>query len=303
MTKRLEISYPARVDDMIVEDFKLVKDCKVFSGWMNNAKLQHFINNDFQPIVDNDGSFLKFFLSKNGVIYYRRDGRQNHYVQTILEKKGTTETNKYMLEQMGIVFDYPKPITLINYLLSIFIPENGIVLDSFAGSGTTAHAALIMHSCKPSFIEIEMMNYAETSTAKRAKCVICGYQNGNETVLGTGGSFSFYELGEPLMVGEYLNEKVGIDKIREYIYYTETKTNLPQPKPDEPYFLGLLADTAYYFNYEKGSSTTLNHSFLSQIKTKAESYVIYADLCTLSKAELEKYHIVFKKIPRDITRF
>ena len=43
-------------------------------------------------------------------------------------------------------------------------------------------------------------------------------------------------------------------------------------------------------------------SFLETIKTKAQGYVIYADRCILTDEELEKYHITFKKIPRDITR-
>ena len=48
---------------------------------------------------------------------------------------------------------------------------------------------------------------------------------------------------------------------------------------------------------------TLNRAMLKKIKTKAESYVVYADACTLSPEELEKMHITFKKIPRDVTRF
>jgi adenine-specific DNA-methyltransferase len=49
--------------------------------------------------------------------------------------------------------------------------------------------------------------------------------------------------------------------------------------------------------------TTLNHDFLSTIKTKAEQYVIYADNCLLTKEFMTKHHIIFKKIPRDITKF
>ena len=66
--------------------------------------------------------------------------------------------------------------------------------------------------------------------------------------------------------------------------------------------MGTHMNTAYYFNYEKGIITTLNRSFLHKVKTKAEAYVIYANLCTLSQRELEKWHITFKKIPRDISR-
>ncbi len=203
-------------------------------------------------------------------------------------------------------FPYPKPVELVYDIVKRVSKKDSIILDSFAGSGTTAHAVLLQNCIganQKKFILIEMSDYAEDKTAERVKRVIQGYGEGKNHVEGIGGSFGFYELGESLMVDKCLNEEVGVDKIREYIYYTETKTNISQSKPDEPCFMGLFADTAYYFNYEKGSSTTLNHSFLSQIRTKAESYVIYADSCTLSKAELEKYHIVFKKIPRDISRF
>ena len=129
-----------------------------------------------------------------------------------------------------------------------------------------------------------------------------GYGEGKSKVAGTGGNFSYYELGEPLMNGDELNEDVGIDKIREYVYFTETKSRLSSPKKDEPYYLGTHIATAYYFYYDRESITALNREFLHTVKTKADSYVIYADLCTLSDAELEKYHITFKKIPRDITK-
>ena len=48
--------------------------------------------------------------------------------------------------------------------------------------------------------------------------------------------------------------------------------------------------------------TSLNYEFLSTIKKKAESYIIYADRCALSDAELMRFGITFKKIPRDITK-
>lgn len=66
--------------------------------------------------------------------------------------------------------------------------------------------------------------------------------------------------------------------------------------------MGMYMDAAYYFYHEKDRITTLNRDFLHTVKTKAESYVIYADLCTLSQRELEKWHITFKKISRDIRR-
>ena len=134
------------------------------------------------------------------------------------------------------------------------------------------------------------------------KRVIQGYGTGKQAVAGTGGGFSYYELGEPLMIGDNLNEDVGINKIREYVFFTETKCRLPEPRVDEPYYLGEHVNNAYYFYYERDTITTLNREFLHTVKTKADAYVIYADLCIFSDAELEAYHITFKKIPRDITK-
>lgn len=198
-------------------------------------------------------------------------------------------------------FPNPKPIGTISRILTMLNDPDAIVLDSFAGSGTTAHAALAMKQ-QQKFILIEMSDYAETITAERIKRVISGAGDKKKLPKVSGGNFSYYELGEPLMHGDMLNEDVGVEKIREYIYFTETKSRLEEPHADEPYYMGVHVNSAYYFYYERDAVTTLNREFLHTIKTRADAYVIYADLCTLSSAELEKYHITFKKIPRDITK-
>ncbi len=202
-------------------------------------------------------------------------------------------------------FPNPKPVGTIQRILQIATTADDIILDSFAGSGTTAHAVLNMNKADGGhrkFILVEMMDYADSITAERVKRVIRGYGEGKNAVEGTGGNFSFYDLGEPLLHGDVLNENVGVEKIREYVYFTDTKASLPESHPDEPYFMGVHIGSAYYFYYEKQAVTTLNREFLHTVKTEADAYVIYADLCTLSEAELEKYHITFKKIPRDITK-
>ena len=198
-------------------------------------------------------------------------------------------------------FPNPKPIGTIQRILTMLNDPDAIVLDSFAGSGTTAHAALAMER-QQKFILIEMSDYAESITAERVKRVISGVGDKKKVPDIKSGNFSYYELGEPLMLGDVLNESVGVDKIREYVYFTDTKSRLPEAHADEPYYLGLHVNNAYYFYYERETVTTLNREFLHTIKTRADAYVIYADLCTLSEEELERYHITFKKIPRDITK-
>lgn len=204
------------------------------------------------------------------------------------------------------VFDYPKPVRLVQRIVQIATRSDSIILDSFAGSGTTAHAVLNMNKAdggNRKFILVEMEDYAESITAERVRRVIDGYGEGKKAVEGTGGSFSFYDLGEPLLHEDHtLNENVSTDKIRQYIYFTETKTPMGADSAAEPYLLGKHIETAYYFYYQKERLTTLNHEFLATVQTRAESYVMYADLCALSEDELEQYHIIFKKIPRDITR-
>ena len=262
-------------------------------------------------------------MDADGRIYWGQDGnnipapkrylsevKQGRVPQTIweYEEVGHTQDAKKDLKAIfdgEMPFDTPKPYRLIERILQIASDSDSIILDSFAGSGTTAHAVLNMNKADVGhrkFILVEMMDYADSITAERVKRVIKGYGEGKNAVEGTGGNFSFYDLGEPLLHGDVLNENVGVEKIREYVYFTDTKASLPESHPDEPYFMGVHIGSAYYFYYEKQAVTTLNREFLHTVKTKADSYVIYADLCTLSETELEKYHITFKKIPRDITK-
>lgn len=230
-----------------------------------------------------------------------------------LETTGHTRRAKYDLKKIfpevkvTDLFSTPKPSLLIEYILRLATDSDSLILDSFAGSGTTAHAVLNMNKAdggNRKFILVEMMDYAESITAERVKRVINGYGEGKNAVEGTIGNFSFYDLGDTLLLSDgNLNEEVGESKIREYIWYTETKEAMTDVVAEgEPYCLGTSRDTAYYFYYKKDEITTLDYDFLSTVKTKAAGYIIYADLCTISDEELKKWNITFKKIPRDIAK-
>lgn len=275
--------------------------------------------------------------------------------------KGTDQINTIF--ESKTAFTYAKPLDLICEIFGRISSQDDIILDSFGGSGTTAHAVLNLNKIdggQRKFILIEMMDYANSITAERVKRVISGYRADREDVLydeeiteknlangaemleeakeiaknakdqystvkkpkiedghlrvvgiqkskdivaGLGGNFSFYDLGEPLLLGENLNENVGTQKIREYVYYMETKEPIPTQQPmEEPYFMGKCRNTAYYFYYEPGAVTTLDYRFLATVKTPADGYTIYADLCVIPLDDLRKKNITFKKIPRDIVR-
>lgn len=261
------------------------------------------------------GQWPRFFFTKNGKGGIARKtyldnvgGKPPTNYWSHSDAGHTDEAKKALLSIFSgqATFDTPKPARLIEMILKIATDKNSIILDSFAGSGTTAHAVLNMNKADGGhrkFILVEMMDYAETITAERVRRVIDGYGTGKNAVDGTGGDFAFYDLGEVLLLPDgNLNESVGADRIREYVWYMETKTPLRAVDSDNPYYLGESRGTGYYFFYEKEALTTLNFDFLSTITEQAEGYLIYADLCTIPDEELKKYNITFKKIPRDIAR-
>ena len=321
------------------------------------------------------GQWPKFYFTRNG----QGGIRKKTYITNV---DGKLITNLWMYSEVGHTdgakkelkrifegrcpFDTPKPSTLIERILQIATDDDSIVLDAFAGSGTTAHAVLSQnkqdHGSRK-FILIELMDYADSTTAERVKRVITGYAYKgkkeeeiyskkltpknilkaadflaqaemiskmradeyakvskpkiadncikvigtkvyDERMEGIDGDFNFYELGNPLFVDEYtINEEVGEEAIRQYIYYSETRHALNRPQSaDDPYLLDRWEGTAYYFNYDADSLTVLDADVLP-LKEKAEHTIYYADVCYLSDDELKALNITFKQIPRDISRF
>ena len=150
--------------------------------------------------------------------------------------------------------------------------------------------------------------YTKISNPKIAdNCLkVIGTKVYDDQMEGLGGAFDYYELGAPLFKEDgNLNEEVGIDKIREYIYYSETKQPLLRQKEEaNPYLLDEYNRAGYYFYYKADELTTLSLDTLATIvKSKHELYIIYADRCLLEDAFMAEHHIKFKKIPRDIKRF
>ena len=239
--------------------------------------------------------FKKFLTQHKGVV----NRTLWHY-----DDVGHTQGATMELKQIGIEgFDTPKPSRLIQRILQIATKKDSIVLDSFAGSGTTAHAVLNLNKAdggKRRFILVEMMDYAEQNTGERVRRVIQGYGEGKQAVAGTGGGFTFYELGAPLLVEGQLNESVGAEKIRAYVWFMETHRPFVPPTERNPYWLGTHNETDYYFYYEPERTTTLDYDFLATLTRRSPAIIVYADRCILAKEQLMRLGIVFKKIPRDI---
>ncbi|EJB58527.1 adenine-specific DNA-methyltransferase [Helicobacter pylori Hp H-30] len=109
--------------------------------------------------------------------------------------KATSEIKVLFANSNTDLFSTPKPEALISRILEISTQENDLVLDFFAGSGTTCAVA---HKMKRRYIGIEQMDYIETITKERLKKVIEGEQGGISKKCGFkgGGSFVYAELKE-----------------------------------------------------------------------------------------------------------
>ncbi|WP_036250218.1 site-specific DNA-methyltransferase [Methylobacter sp. BBA5.1] len=234
---------------------------------------------------------------------------------SVIELDGRTGTNeiKSIFPENKRPFNYPKPSALIEELLGFVTQPDDLILDSFSGSGTTAHAVLKLNAQDKGnrrFILIEMEEYAESITAERVRRVISGYGEGSKRTEGLGGGFDYYTIGDPIFnEDETLNEAVGIDPMRNYVAHSEGipfKYRVNQENAYSQYLLGLNTETAWIFYYEADEATCLDLDFLGALKfggNKPSTAIIYADKCLLTKEFMTKHGIIFKKIPRDITRF
>jgi adenine-specific DNA-methyltransferase len=140
-----EHSFPHVLNEIVVEDGKVAVPARVRSGWSSRNLLDLFIRNGCSPIDDADGRETWFELRDTGAIYMiKRRAQDQGHVLSVLRNLGTTKQNSSLLASWGLTFSYPKPLGLIEYLVTVFIRpnEDSLILDFFSGSATTAHAVM-----------------------------------------------------------------------------------------------------------------------------------------------------------------
>lgn len=193
-------------------------------------------------------------------------------------------------------FDSPKPPSLIKRIISLSSESDDIILDSFAGSGTTGHAVLDLNKedgGSRKFIMVEVEDaVAKNITAERVKRAIkkYGYKDG----------FEYCELDKALFnENGHIEDTCDFKQFATYIYFTETQTNI-DPKKINANFIGENGITEYYLIYKGKNKNDLNKSFLKNIRKNDSRKVIYADRCLIDEETLLKYNIVFKQIPYEV---
>lgn len=135
----------------------------------------------------------EFIVSPKTIIF---SNSNNPYCTTIKGiKVGTTENGSNEIENLlgKNIFDYPKPESLMAYLIEISTKEGDLVMDFFAGSGTTLAVA---HKMNRKWVGAEQMDYIESITKVRLEKVIAGEQGGVSKAVGWkgGGDFVYCEL-------------------------------------------------------------------------------------------------------------
>jgi site-specific DNA-methyltransferase (adenine-specific)/adenine-specific DNA-methyltransferase len=213
------------------------------------------------------------------------------------------------------LFITPKPSSLIDRIIQIATNPGDLVLDSFAGSGTTGHSVLKANSANLSVIprrfilaEIEK-NVASEITAARVKRVATGYSNiKKERIEGLGGGFRYCELAEPLFDKDgKIRDIVSFTELAKHVYFSETGEPLPQNTALKSPFLGVCRGVGIYLLYngilgDKRASggNVLTRAVLAQLPPFDGQKVIYCAGCLLGKDRLQTERIIIRQTPYEI---
>lgn len=271
-------------------------------------------------------------LVKDNRIWFGKDGQNVPSIKGFLSeiKDGVTPLTLWTYQEVGHnqtakkelknifdqderVFDTPKPTTLIDRILQIATDKDSIILDSFAGSGTTAHAVLNLNKedgGNRKFILVEMEDYASDVTAERVRRVIKGVPTAKDEKLkeGLGGSFTFAELGEAFDIDKILTGESlpAYNALAQYVFYTATGESLKgDVKPSTSFYVGESSLFEVYLIYQpdlaflRSNDSALNQEKLDIITAKksTKQKLVFATAKYMSQSALTDNKVVFCQIP------
>jgi len=210
-------------------------------------------------------------------------------------------------------FSTPKPSSLIQRILQIATDKDSLILDSFAGSGTTGHAVLKQNAGDGGnrrFILVEMDDHiARNVTTERVRRVAGGYTNAkSEPVEGLGGGFRYCELGEPLF-DEHgkIRDSVRFADLARHVYFTETGEPLPRERVSKSALLGECRGVGICLLYNgilgdksANGGNVLTRAVLAQLPPFDGPKVIYCAGCLLGRDRLRAENIIVRQTPYEI---
>jgi len=211
------------------------------------------------------------------------------------------------------VFITPKPSRLIKRILQIATDKDSLVLDSFAGSGTTGHAVLDLNKADGGnrrFVLVEMESeICRNVTVQRLQRAIEGYTNARgDQVEGLGGGFRYCRLGPPIF-DETGSIRAGVTfgELAAHVYFAETGEPLPKRNGGRTPLLGVHHGKAIYllFNGILGDRSprggnVLTDAVLKSLPAHQGLRIVYGEGCRLGAARLKREGVIFKQIPYSV---
>jgi DNA modification methylase len=225
------------------------------------------------------------------------------------EEVGHTDEAKKEVHQFvddnADAFPTPKPERLLRRIIEIATNPGDVVLDSFAGSGTTGAVA---QKLGRRFVLVEMEQYARTLITSRLRAVTAGEDEGGVTeAVGWrgGGGYRFATLGAPLFdESGAIADGTTYDQLARHVWFTETGTPLPATGASSAPLLGVHDGRAVYLLYNgvlgdraPDGGNVLTTAILAGLPAHAGPKVIYAEGSRLGAARLERERITVKQTP------
>ncbi|MGB8473690.1 MAG: site-specific DNA-methyltransferase [Candidatus Acidiferrum sp.] len=233
-------------------------------------------------------------------------------------EKGQQQVNEILGEGN---FYAPKPVGLLKEILGFATEADSIVLDSFAGSGTTAHAVLSLNKedggdrrfilCQMPYEtkeqEQKKENICESITAERVRRVIKGVPKAKDESLhkGLGGTFSYFKLGKELRKQAILDGKdlPSYAALAAYVFFTATGEEF-QPKKMKPPFIGASRDRDVFLIYEEDierlKDMALNLDLARKLGKSERKKLVFAPTKYLDQEYLDRLNIEFCQLPFEI---
>ena len=209
-------------------------------------------------------------------------------------------------------FDTPKPVRLLNRVLQIATDKDSIVLDSFAGSGTTAHAVLALNKedgGNRRFVLVECEDYANSITAERVRRVVKGVPSAKDPALkaGLGGTFSYFKLGRPMRQESILDGSnlPDYEALASYVFFTATGEEFDPKKVNRKnWLIGRSRLYDVFLIYENDLDTLKDMALTLDVARKLprtkRNKLVFAPTKYLDAEFLRQYRVTFQQLPFQI---
>lgn len=226
-------------------------------------------------------------------------------LSSLFELDGRVGTNeiKELFSESKRPFDFPKPTELIEELVSFTTSGDDLVLDSFAGSGTTGHAVMKLNASDGQnrrFILVEMKPaIARGITAERVRRVARGFTNvKGEAIPGLGSNFRYCTLGAPLFRGNgSLNEELTRDALARHLFFTEFGEPMTANPSSENSLVGTYGETALHLLWAGDGPGFLDAATLRGLSGWDGEIIAYGEGCAIPASVLQERRVSFRQIP------